>query len=82
MCNCIIEFEKRIVADQPLEKLKVVTCKITSSAFFFDNGGTRKIVGEFEIEAEGRKKPIKQNLVFGFCPMCGQKYDQKTISKP
>lgn len=73
MCNCISDFEKRVVEEQPFEKMKVTKAKILNKAFFFKESSYR-LTGEFEIEVEGRKRPVKQNLVFSNCPICGEEY--------
>lgn len=72
MCQCIKKLEERVVKEQPFENLKITEAKITSAALFFD-GGT-KMIGEMEVTVEGRKRPLKKNIVYSHCPLCGEKY--------
>jgi len=75
MCKCITEVQDRIVVDQPFEELKVTSAKILNRAFIFSKSEYR-MTGEIEVEAEGRKRPVKKSIVFSFCPICGNPYDK------
>ena len=73
-CNCISEFEAKMIGREHKGK-KVIKAEITSAAIMFSSF-SRQMTGEMEFTMEGGKRPMKQNLVYSYCPFCGTKYPE------
>lgn len=72
MCDCIDKFKKKMIGFDYKGK-KVIKAKFISAAIMFSSFKLQA-TGEIELTLEGGKRPIKQSVVYSFCPLCGKKY--------
>jgi hypothetical protein len=74
MCTCIKEIQEKALQLKYKESA-IVRADFISAAFIIEKPGVRlKATGEMELIVEGRKKPIVQQIVYTYCPFCGEKY--------
>lgn len=75
MCSCVENLEKRIVSEQPLKDKVITKARLKSQVLLFKSSQvvTSSIL---ELEVEGRKRPIDQNVIHSFCPFCGKPYNK------
>lgn len=84
MCNCRTEIEKRLTEkfaqDEP--EAREHKARLTGYALLF--GETLKEKGAMPIELTAifplkkggeKEKKSKSNMIFTYCPFCGEKYD-------
>lgn len=73
-CNCIGEFEKKLVGQKNNGK-DIMRAEFVSSGFMFSTM-TRQATGEMELTVVNGKRPVKQSVVYNYCPFCGKKYPE------
>lgn len=68
MCECIAEVEKKVAENQKVKKADFV-CKTLVPA--------NRLFGEVEYApTSGRKKRQTVNMIFKYCPFCGEEYPE------
>lgn len=81
MCNCIEEFERKIVEDQPF-KGKVVKSAMIDKMLQYNKGViTAKPRIQMLLEIQGRLKELAYSVAYAFCPFCGVKLDSEIERK-
>jgi hypothetical protein len=66
---------KMIVEKQPFKGLNVISAKFDKALIFEMSGAVNsKPIIQVELEVEGRKHPVRKDVIYGFCPFCGVEY--------
>lgn len=73
-CKCISDLEKKMIGFESKGK-KVTKAEFTSSGLMFSTM-TRQACGEMELTVDGGKRPVKQSILYNYCPFCGEKYPE------
>lgn len=83
-CECIDNFEKTIVEKQPYTDLKIISAEFGKALIRSGNTFVARPIIQVELRCEGRKHPVKKDVIYGFCPFCGKPYNpiEKEEVKP
>ena len=73
MCKCISNLEKKMIGRE-VKKKKVIKASFISAALMFEPIAQMRTISQMELYFEGQKKPLIQNVIHGYCPLCGEKY--------
>jgi hypothetical protein len=74
-CNCMKEFERMIVEKQPYRDLKITKATFDQALIFSDTGSlNNRPTLEIELTCEGRKHPVRKQVIYTFCPFCGNEF--------
>lgn len=71
-CDCNSAVPAKLVG-MVVKGKKVLKATNLNAAFTFGDAGTGlRTTCTFELELEGAKKPVKQEVLHSFCPFCGK----------
>jgi hypothetical protein len=86
MCDCRKEIEGKLLERFKEQAPEAKGHSLTLKGYALIFGDTLKEKGFMELETEAefptkkggiRKKKTRQNLIFTFCPFCGERYELK-----
>ena len=80
-CNCLTQIEEKMLNkfyEDNRYKKPVLKVEIEKGLIFGKELTTRTYCS-VEIELEGQKKKVKQNLMHTYCPFCGVKVEKEEL---
>ena len=73
MCDCEKEFQKHFIENANYKGRKITKAEFPK--MFFMNGSSR-LCGHIELSVVDLQKTVKRDLVFNYCPFCGEKFSE------
>lgn len=77
MCSCVENLEKRMVDEQPVLKDRLITNATLQNQVWLVQSAQIVTSSIIELKVEGRKSPVKQNVIHSYCPFCGSPYNKE-----
>ena len=73
MCDCEKEFQKHFIENANYKGRKITKAEFPKMYFM---NGSSKLCGSIELTADGLKNTVKRDIVFNYCPFCGEKFPE------